>query len=840
VQGAREHNLRDVSASVPREKLVVVTGPSGSGKSTLAFDVIHAEAQRRYLETLSPYARQYLPQLPRPNVDRVAGLPPSVSLEQRVTRGGANSTVATVTEIAHYLRLIYARAGLLHCPDCRVPIAPRQPGVLADDIRGRVGKKTSVTVLAPVVRARKGHHGPVFARASKEKITHARVDGKLMPITRGMKVERFKEHDIEFVIGDVQAGDANFEVMLRRALLLGDGTARVIAAGEETLLSSKRACPSCGRGFPELDPRFFSFNTKQGACEACEGKGVLVELKGRGKSAREVETPCDDCHGSRLSPLARAVTVNEKPIDELFKQSVSDARQTIMKLEFEGRSAEVARAPMKELLLRIAFLEQVGLGYLGLDRAANTLSGGETQRVRLAAQLGSGLTGILYVLDEPTIGLHPRDTSLLLAALRALVDKGCSVLVVEHDSETIRAADHLIDVGPGGGSRGGHVIAAGKASKVLADPKSVTGTSLAKGPLIPKVRRPVGKGPMLSLKGAREHNLKNVSVDIPLGRLVSVTGVSGSGKSTLVREVLLRAARQALKLETDKPGAFATLKGIENIKRAIEMDQSPIGRTPRSVPATYVGIWDELRRLLAATPEARARGYTASRFSFNVAAGRCPSCEGQGALTVEMSFLPEVLVPCEDCNGMRFNDETRAVKLTGFDAAGLLNLDIEEAAEKLHPFSKVAAPLRLLADLGLGYLKLGQPSNTLSGGEAQRIKLVAELGGASGGPTLYVMDEPTTGLHRDDVRRLIGLLNRLVDRGDTVVVIEHHTDVMLASDWIIDMGPEGGAAGGTVVAAGTPEDIAKVRGSHTGAVLKKELAEAKQLRPNKGDVPLFR
>jgi excinuclease ABC subunit A len=823
VEGAREHNLKNVSIDLPRDQLIVVTGPSGSGKSTLTFDVIHAEAQRRYLETLSPFARQFLPQLPRPNVDRVTGLPPSVTLEQRVTRGGANSTVATVTEIAHYLRLLYARAGLLHCPDCKVPIAPRQASVLADDMRTRFGKDAEAVVLAPVVRGRKGHHGPVFVRAAKEKVAEARVDGVFLKVTRGLKLARFKEHDVDFVIGRLPLGEAAFGEALRRALSLGDGVARVVVEGEEVLLSSTRACASCGKGFPELDPRFFSFNTKQGACETCEGKGVLVETQGRGKNAKETYVHCTDCDGSRLSKLARSVTVNGKPITDILTLSVDAAADVARDLVLDGRSAEVGRAPMKELRARIEFLREVGLGYLGLSRPANTLSGGETQRVRLAAQLGSGLTGLLYVLDEPTIGLHPRDTRQLLTAIRKLVTKGCTVLIVEHDADTIRAADHLVDVGPTGGVTGGHIVAAGKAEDVLANTDSVTSRSIARKPPIPAARRVVDKNtPRIEVLGATQNNLKNANLSIPLGKLVAITGVSGSGKSTLVREILLPATRRALGLEADEPGAFKTLRGFESLKRAIEIDQSPIGRTPRSVPATYIGIWDELRKILAASPEARARGFTASRFSFNVSGGRCPECEGQGSLSVEMSFMPEVTVLCEACGGRRFTKETLIPKLHELDASELLELDVAQAADVLSGFSKIAAPLKTLTELGLGYLKLGQPSNTLSGGEAQRIKLVSELGASSAGSALYVMDEPTTGLHRDDVERLITLLHKLVDRGDTVVVIEHHTDIMAAADWIIDLGPEGGAGGGTVVAEGTPEHIATCA-THTGVVLAEEI-----------------
>ena len=824
VTNAREHNLKGVSIEIPREKLVVVTGPSGSGKSTLAFDVIFAEGQRRYLETLSPYARQYMPQLPRPVVDRVAGVPPSVSLEQRTTRGGVNSTVATITEVAHYLRLLWARAGLLHCPDCGDPIAPRQPAALASDLRERFGARAELTVMASIVRGRKGSHRELLMRARKEGFTEARIDGELEKLVPNMLLSRFKEHDVDLVVGRVRANDPSVEELLRRAMQRAEGSARVLCGDTDLLVSSKRACPSCGTGFPELDPRFFSFNTRQGACFDCDGHGVVVATVGRGKNAREVERTCASCSGTRLSPLARAVTVDGRSITELLALSVSRARDAIPKVTLHGRDREVGEAPLSEAARRLAFLDQVGLGYLGLDRSAHTLSGGEMQRVRLAAQLGSGLTGVLYVLDEPTIGLHPRDTGRLLGALRELVDRGNSVLVVEHDADTIRAADELVDVGPGGGRNGGRIVAQGAPARLLRDPSSITGAALARPPLVPAKRRKTSSAEWLELRGAREHNLKDVTVRVPLGRFVAVTGVSGSGKSTLVRDVLLRATRQALGLVTDAPGAFESIAGTDPIERAIEIDQSPIGRTPRSVPATYIGVWDELRRMLAGIPEARARGYTASRFSFNVKGGRCDECEGQGALSVEMSFLPQVLVPCESCHGARFNQETRSVELHGLDAGRILGLDVADAAELFAAVPKVARPLSLLTDLGLGYLKLGQASNTLSGGEAQRLKLVSELGTSASGRTLYVMDEPTTGLHRDDVHRLLGVLDRLVERGDTVVVIEHHPDVILAADHVIDLGPEGGEGGGRIVATGTPEEIAGARGSHTGAVLSRELA----------------
>ena len=820
---AREHNLKDVSVEIPRDQLVVITGPSGSGKSTLAFDVLFAEGQRRYLETLSPYARQYMPQLPRPAVDQVVGVPPSVSLEQRMTRAGANSTVATVTEVSHYLRLIWARIGVLHCVDCEVPIAARPASQLARDVKRRFGAK-KVTLLAPVVRGRKGIHRELLAKAQKDGFSEARIDGEICKLEPGMKLDRYTEHDVELVVGRVPAKSPKLLELLERALKTGDGAAWAIAGTDEMQLSSTRACPSCGRGYPELDPRFFSFNTRQGQCPACEGRGEIVKKKWRGRRRkRAVESKlCDQCDQTRLSPLARGVTVDEMPITMLFDQSVSEAIATLREIELDGREGTIAKTPLSEATRRLSFLEEVGLGYLGLGRAANTLSGGEMQRVRLAAQLGSGLTGVLYVLDEPTIGLHPRDTNQLLGALRGLVDRGNSVLVVEHDADTIRAADHVIDVGPGGGKHGGRIVAQGELDTMKG---SVTAKALERAPHLPEGRRSTKDAAWLELSGVTHHNLKNTDVRFPLQRFIAVTGVSGSGKSSLVREVLLRATRESVGMvNDDPPGAFESIAGFESLKRAIEVDQSPIGRTPRSVPATYIGIWNTVRQLLAGTPEARARGYTASRFSFNVKEGRCPECEGQGSIHVEMAFLPNVHIPCETCNGMRFTPETLAVRWQGLNAGELLQLEVSEAVDVFSPVNKIREPLKLLDELGLGYLHLGQASNTLSGGEAQRIKLVSELAaGLNTGPTLYVMDEPTTGLHRDDVDRLLGVLDRLVDRGDTVAVIEHHPDVMLAADWIIDLGPEGGIHGGKVVAQGTPETIAKRKRSHTGAVLRTEL-----------------
>jgi excinuclease ABC subunit A len=822
VIGARENNLREVEVEIPREQLVVLTGPSGSGKSTLAFDTLYAEGQRRYLETVTAYARQYLPQLPRPAVDRIIGLPPSVSLEQRTTHGAFNSTVATVTEIAHYLRLLFARVGLLHCPECELPITARQPALLAKDVRRRFGKR-QVTVLAPVVRATKGAHRELLGRALDDGFTEARIDGSWRALKPGMKLARYQEHDVDLVVDRITADSALLLDVLRKALKRSGGIVRVLGPDEELLLSSERACPACGRGFGEIDPRLFSFNTRQGACPSCEGRGFVESRSGRGARSTVRRQLCPHCQGSRLSGLALHVTIADQTIADLLHLSVEQAIPALRALKLGTRGRLIGQPLLKEIDRRLGFLSRIGLGYLNLDRATWSLSGGEMQRVRLAGQLGSGLTGLLYVLDEPTIGLHARDTAKMLSALRDLVAQGCTVLVVEHDAQTIRAADYLIDMGPGGGPNGGRVLAQGRAEEVLSHPDSITGRMLAQAMKAPKARRPVKSASRLILQGAAEHNLRNLDVAIPLGRLVVVTGVSGSGKSTLVREVLLRAVRKALGLQSETPGAYRSIKGAEALRRAVEIDQTPIGKTPRSVPATYVGVWDEVRKLFAATPHARMQGYTASRFSFNVAGGRCESCDGQGAIVTEMSFLPQVLARCDVCNGLRFNQETLEVRLHGLNAGELLKQSVDQVESVFSAIPKVRRPLKLLSELGLGYLALGQPSNTLSGGEAQRLKLVAELTEANSGPTLYVMDEPTTGLHREDVVRLMAVLNQLVERGDSLVVIEHHPDVIIAADWVIDLGPEGGERGGTIVAQGTPETIMATAKSHTGAVLRGEV-----------------
>ncbi len=826
VQHAREHNLKDVSCRIPHGKLCVVTGPSGSGKSSLAFDVIFAEGQRRFMETLTPYARQFLPTLPRPDVDLVSGVPPSIALEQRTTRGGANSTVATVTEIAHYLRLLYAKVGELYCPDCQAPVQPSSPDDLFARLRFMGTKGAKRTLYAPAVRARKGTYLDLFTNAARAGVTTARVDGAIVSIDPPPRLTKAKEHTIDLIVyygllADLDRGAFD------RALAWGGGVVRVgpaspthhFADGEE-ILSTARACPKCGTGIPELDPRWFSFNTKQGQCEACEGTGV------RGGNALmdddgSPQVKCRACHGDRLAPIPRSVRLGGETYPRIMEKSVSRALAQIRTLELVGKDATIAKAPLAELKRRLEFVEQVGLGYLGLGRGAQSLSGGEMQRLRLSAQLGSGLTGALYVLDEPTIGLHPRDTGRLIANLRALVDTGSTVIVVEHDAETIRAADHLTDLGPGGGRNGGHIVAEGTPTAVLASEASPTGRAFREPMGIVRPKRPMADA-WLELEGASCNNLKNVTFRVPAGRMVVVAGVSGSGKSTLVQKVFFPALRRSLKLVADTPGAFKSIRVPKNVKRALAVDQSPIGRTPRSVPATFLGVWDEIRKLFAGLPDAKARGWTPARFSFNTPqGGRCTACQGQGAIVAEMAFLPEVSTPCETCQGARFEPSTLDVKWSGLSIGDVLRLSAEEAAEVFAAFRKIAGPLRTITELGCGYLSIGQGSNTLSGGEAQRLKLASELtAGIAHEPTVYVLDEPTTGLHLSDVSRLVKVLDRLVERGDTLVIVEHHPDVIANADWVVELGPEAGDDGGTIVFEGDPAQL-KRRKTATGRALGK-------------------
>jgi len=833
VEQAREHNLKGVSCRIPHGTLSVMTGPSGSGKSSLAFDIVYAEGQRRFMETLSPYARQFLPAPPRPDVDRVDGVPPSIALEQRTARPGANSTVATVTEVAHYLRLLYAKVGTPHCPKCEAKVEALSEQELLERLRSLSGSQDEHTLYAPAVRGRKGVYLDLFTAALRAGVVRARIDGQLKYIDPPPSLSRTREHSIDLVVwnGSLRQLDA---ATLSRGLGWGGGSvcvgrgAPAATPANEQVFSTARACPTCGIGIPELDPRWFSFNTQQGQCERCEGRGLLDEEKG--------ERRCPACRGTRLAPIPRRVRLCGLTYSEFCGRPVSDALSTARSMTWEGTRALIAQAPHAELLRRLAFIEEIGLGYLQLDRPAATLSGGEMQRLRLSAQLGSGLTGALYVLDEPTIGLHPRDTVRLLRNLRALVENGCTVLCVEHDEETIRAADYLIDLGPGGGAHGGRIVAAGSIATVLADPHSPTAAALRLGPLSPEqALHPStswlldGPSGTIVLRDACAHNLKHVDLRIPVGKLCVIAGPSGSGKSTLVQKTFYPALRCALGLvaESGPPLAHGRLEGAHHVKRAMAVDQSPIGRTPRSVPATFLGVWDDIRRLYASLPEAKVRGFSAQRFSFNTASGgRCSVCEGQGVLVSEMSFLPDVVTPCEACGGSRFEPATLEVRYRGLDIGAVLRLSAEEAAEFFSHHPRIARPLRTLCDLGVGYVELGQGSHTLSGGEAQRLKLADELtAGSKHEPTLYVLDEPTTGLHLLDVRRLITVLARLVARGDTLVVIEHHPDVIAAADWIVELGPDAGEAGGKVVFVGTPAELGRAD-TATGRIMAQRFSRA--------------
>jgi len=847
---AREHNLRNIDVRIPRDRFTVISGISGSGKSTLAFDILFGEGQRRYLESLNAYARQFVQPSSRPEVDAITGIPPTVAIEQRTSRGGRKSTVATLTEIYHFLRLLFVKLGTQHCPECDLPIEPQSlESIIARILREHRGAR--VQVLAPLVVARKGYYTDLARWAAGKGFDHLRVDGEMVPTAHWPRLSRFQEHDIDLPLGEAAArpsSEARLRDLLSRALKAGNGVAHVTPVARTatrrpraSIFSTRRACPGCGRSFPGLDPRLFSYNSRHGWCPSCFGTGL--QIKGfddeqTGEEAvwndpdAEAGRTCPACDGARLCPEARAVRFRGRSIAGLAALSVGEAARVLGRLRLRGREAKIARDIVAELGARLAFLDEVGLGYLTLDRAAPTLSGGEAQRIRLAAQLGSNLRGVCYILDEPTIGLHPRDNRMLLDTLGRLQDKGNTVIVVEHDEETIRRAEHVIDLGPGAGVDGGRVVAQGSVRAIERAAESVTGRFLARPMRHPvRARRPVDSraGPAIEIAGASLHNLKRIDVRIPLERLVCVTGVSGSGKSSVVRDVLQANLARRLGGRAGRRGWHGCdrISGWEPLRRVLEVDQTPIGKTPRSCPATYIGFWDAVRRLYAGTPEARLRGYGPSRFSFNVEGGRCAECAGQGIKTVEMSFLPDVKVVCDVCAGVRFNPETLAVTYRGRSIGEVLAMNVSEASEFFAAHAGIHGALCLLQDVGLGYLTLGQASPTLSGGEAQRIKLVTELAKAyapsvayAPRPTLFVLDEPTVGLHMADVGKLIDVLHRLVETGNTVVIIEHNLDVIAEADWVIDLGPEGGAAGGRIVAQGPPEKVARVtRRSHTGRIL---------------------
>ena len=858
IVNAREHNLKSINVTIPRETFTVITGVSGSGKSTLAFDILFNEGQRRYLESLNAYARSIVQPAGRPDVDAIHGIPPTVAIEQRTSRGGRKSTVATLTELYHFLRLLYVKLGVQHCPDCNVPVTPQTFDAIVGQVM-RDLKGEHVGVLAPMVVNRKGVYTDLAKWAAARGHSHLRVDGAFLPTSKFPRIERFKEHTIELPVADVVVRpehEDSLRTALKVALEHGHGVVTLLwplqrlqdasargtldAALEHRSFSTKRACASCGQSFPEPDPRLFSYNSKHGWCPACFGTGLKLAGFDAEQSGEEIwwnawyegETaPCDACHGQRLNRTALAVRFAGRSIAELAQMPVGDARQFFQALELSGRGAEIARDAVAEIRSRLSFLEEVGLGYLALDRAAPTLSGGEAQRIRLAAQLGSNLQGVAYVLDEPTIGLHPRDNRILLDALQKLEAKGNTLVVVEHDEDTIRRAAHLIDIGPAAGVRGGRVVAQGGLADLVNAPESTTGRWL-KTPLQHPMlgRRGVDRtGGRIAVRGARLHNLRKVDASFPLDRLTVVTGVSGSGKSSLARDVLLAnlLGRTGQRGRQDLWVGCDAIDGWQSLDRVLEVDQTPIGKTPRSCPATYVGFWDAIRKLYADTLEARARGYGASRFSFNTAGGRCEACEGQGVRTIEMSFLPDVKVLCDVCGGARFNEETLAVKWRDQSIGDVLRMEIDDAVEFFAAHRSIAHCLKLLQDVGLGYLTLGQPSPTLSGGEAQRIKLVAELSkvrddvtrrGQKAPSTLYVLDEPTVGLHMADVDKLIRVLHRLVDAGNTVVVIEHNLDVIAEADWIVDLGPEGGAGGGRVIAQCPPEEL-RTKSTPTGREL---------------------
>ncbi|GGK65317.1 UvrABC system protein A [Planomonospora parontospora subsp. parontospora] len=938
VRGAREHNLKDVSLELPRDSLIVFTGLSGSGKSSLAFDTIFAEGQRRYVESLSAYARQFLGQMDKPDVDFIEGLSPAVSIDQKSTSRNPRSTVGTITEVYDYLRLLWARVGKPHCPKCGRAIARQSPEQIVDRVM-ELAEGTRFQVLAPVIRGRKGEYTELFGQLQAKGYARARVDGAVIRLDEPPKLKKYEKHDIEVIVDRLSVKEGSRSRLtgsVETALQLSGGTITLEFVdlpeddpNRERFYSEHLYCPYDDLSFEEMEPRSFSFNSPFGACPDCTGLGVrmevdpdlvvpdpektlgegalapwagghtsdyferLVEALGKttgfnldtpwerlSKKAQKAllhghdeqvhvrysnrygrersyyttfegvipwvqrrhaesesdgmrekyegymrEIPCPACNGARLKPVSLAVTVDGRSIADVASLSIADCAEFLAGLKLSDRDMQIAERVVKEINARMGFLLDVGLDYLTMDRAAGTLAGGEAQRIRLATQIGSGLVGVLYVLDEPSIGLHQRDNQRLLETLIRLRDMGNTLIVVEHDEDTIAAADWVVDIGPGAGEHGGQVVVSGTVSELLASEESLTGAYLSgrRSIAIPSARRKRDRKRQITVKGAREHNLQGVDVEFPLGVFTAVTGVSGSGKSTLVNDILYSALAKELNGARTVPGRHSRINGMDQVDKVVHVDQSPIGRTPRSNPATYTGVFDKVRDLFAQTTEAKVRGYAKGRFSFNVKGGRCEACSGDGTIKIEMNFLPDVYVPCEVCHGARYNRETLEVHYKGKTISEVLDMPIEEALGFFDAIPSIRRYLQTLNDVGLGYVRLGQPATTLSGGEAQRVKLAAELQRRSTGRTIYVLDEPTTGLHFEDIRRLLGVLGKLVDGGNTVIVIEHNLDVIKTADWIIDMGPEGGSRGGTVVATGTPEDVALVEASHTGRFLRKIL-----------------
>jgi len=946
VRGAREHNLKDINIDLPRDSLIVFTGLSGSGKSSLAFDTIFAEGQRRYVESLSAYARQFLGQMDKPDVDFIEGLSPAVSIDQKSTNRNPRSTVGTITEVYDYLRLLFARAGRPHCPDCGRPIARQSPQQIVDRIL-EIEEGTRFQLLAPVIRERKGEYAELFRSLQAQGFARARVDGVVYPLEEPPKLKKQEKHTIEVVVDRLAVKpDAvrRLTDSVETALRLSSGLVTLefvdLPEGDperERMFSEHLVCLYDGNQFEELEPRSFSFNSPFGACPECTGLGnkmevdpdlvipnpdltleegaidpwasghifdyffrltkalsnelgfaldvpwkklpvkartallhgndheVQVKYKNRygrqrtystgfegviqyierkhqeseSDSSREKlegymrEVPCPACSGARLKPLSLAVTLNDKSIAQIAQLPIGECAEFLKELELSPRERAIADRVLKEVNERLAFLIDVGLDYLSLERSAGSLAGGEAQRIRLATQIGSGLTGVLYVLDEPSIGLHQRDNHRLIETLIRLRDLGNTLIVVEHDEDTIRTADWIVDIGPGAGEHGGYVVSSGSYEQLINSKESITGQYLSgkRAIEVPQIRRPVDPKRLLTIHGAKEHNLADVKVDIPLGVFAAVTGVSGSGKSTLINDILYNVLARDLNGARTVPGRHKKIDGVEQLDKVVHVDQSPIGRTPRSNPATYTGVFDHVRKLFAETPEAKMRGYQQGRFSFNVKGGRCESCSGDGTLKIEMNFLPDVYVPCEVCNGARYNRETLEVHYKNKSISEVLNMPVEEALEFFASIPAIARHLKTLVDVGLGYVRLGQPATTLSGGEAQRVKLSSELQKRSTGRTVYVLDEPTTGLHFEDVRKLLIVLHSLVEKGNTVIVIEHNLDVIKTADWIIDMGPEGGSGGGKVVVAGTPEQVAEHATSHTARFLKPLLVENRVKAP---------